>query len=224
MVDGHPLMNRNIIVTLLALVAAAALFFGYRTYKLSAERDQAQQRAEAELLLAREQQAELARRAAATAEARRMSEERAREEMARLEKIRQEQADAQTALDAANAEAARLAALLAEKNEIVADARLAAERGRAAAAAGAARLAALRKLQDLDLEKRQIADRAAAREAALRRQEAWEAEAARLAAERERNAYKVGGYLVRDVKSIYILKNEPPASPPADAPKPPPSN
>ena len=153
-----------------------------------------------------------------------MSEERAKEEVARLEKIRQEQADAQTALDAANAEAARLAALLAEKNGNVTDARLAAERERAATAAEAARLAALKKLQDLDSEKRQIADRAAAREAALRRQEAWEAEAARLAAERERNAFKVGGYLVRDLKSLYILKPEPPATPPAESPKTPPSN
>ena len=48
-------MNRNLIITLLALVAAAALFFGYRTYRLSAEHDLAQQRAEAELELARQQ-------------------------------------------------------------------------------------------------------------------------------------------------------------------------
>ena len=83
-------------------------------------------------------------------------------------------------------------------------------------------IAALKKLQDLELEKRQIADRAAAREAALRRQEAWEAEAARLAEERARNAWTVGGYLVRDVKGIYILKPEPvPAA--GNAAKPPPS-
>jgi hypothetical protein len=210
-------MNRNILVTLLALVAAAALYFGYQTYQKSAERDLAQQRAAAELELARQLQADLARRSAANLEARRMAEARAKEEMARLEKIRQEQEEAQAALAAAEAESARLAALQAEKNGVGADAaRLAAERAHAAAEADAARLAALKKLQDLDLEKRQIADRAAARLAALKRQEAWEAEARRLAAEHERNAFVVGGYLVRDVKSLYILKpDHPPEPPPA---------
>ena len=223
-VDAHSLMNRNLIITLLALVAAAALFFGYRTYRLSAEHDLAQQRAEAELELARQRQTEQARRMAAILEARRMAELRAQEEMARLEKIRAEQAEAQAALAAAEAEQARLAALLAGKNGAGADAaRLAAERARAAAEAEAARLAALKKLQDLDLEKRQIADRAAARLAALKRQEALEAEAARLAAEEDRKKFAVGGYLVRDVKSLYILKPEQPPEAPTTPAKAPPS-
>jgi hypothetical protein len=208
-------MNRNLIVTLLALVAAAALFFGYRAYKLSAERDLAQERAAAEFALARQRQAELARRAAAVNEARRMAEARAQEEMKRLAKIREEQEAAQAALAAADAEVARLAALLAGKNDASAEAaRLAAERQLASANAEAARLAALKKIHDLDEEKRQIADRAAARDAALRRQMALETEAERLAREQDMNAYRVGGYLVRDIKSLYILRSDRPAEPP----------
>ena len=217
-------MNRNLIVTLIALVAAAALFFGYRAYKLSAERDLAQERAAAELALARQRQGELARRTAAVNEARRMAEARAQEEMKRLEKIREEQEAAQAALAAADAEVARLAALLAEKDVASADAaRLAAERQQASAAAEAARLAALKKMHDLDEEKRQIADRAAARDAALRRQMALEAEAERLAWEQALNAYRVGGYLVRDIKSLYILRAAPPPEPPANPSGPAPS-
>ena len=184
-------MNRNLIVTLIALVAAAALFFGYRAYKLSAERDLAQERAAAELALARQRQGELARRTAAVNEARRMAEARAQEEMKRLEKIREEQEAAQAALAAADAEVARLAAL--------------------------------KKMHDLDEEKRQIADRAAARDAALRRQMALEAEAERLAWEQALNAYRVGGYLVRDIKSLYILRAAPPPEPPANPSGPAPS-
>jgi hypothetical protein len=218
-------MNRNLIVTLLALVAAGALFFGYRAYKLSADRDLEQQRAAAELVLAREHQAELARRAAAAIEARRMAEARAKEEMERQNRLREEQ----TALAAAEAEAARLASeadqLLAEKNAAEAEAaRLAALRGQESAGAEAARLAALQKLRDLDHEKRLQADRAAARLAALRRQQAWEAEAERLALEQQRNAWVVGGYLVRDIKSLYIMRPEHPATPPVPDPAKPPSN
>lgn len=215
-------MNRNIIVTLLALVAAAALYFGYRAYKASADRDLAQQRHEAEMALAREHDAEKARLAAAILEAQRMSELRAKEEMERLEKIRQEQAAAQAALAAAEAEMARLAALLANKNGDADAARLAAERERASAEADAARLAALKKLQDLDQEKRLIADRAAARLAALRRQQAWEAEAERLRLQHERDSEVVSTYLVKDIKSIYILKPERPATPTVDTSTPPP--
>jgi hypothetical protein len=216
-VDALPPMNRTIIVTLLALVAAAALFFGYRAYKLSAERDLAQQRAAAEMALARQRQAEIASRAAAIAEARRMAEARAKEEMERLEKIRQEQEAAQAALAAAEAEVARLAALLADKKDASEEAaRLAAERERASAQADAARLAALKKLHDLDEEKRLIADRRAAREAALRRQLAWEAEAERLRLERERDAAFTSSYLVTDIKSILIIKPDHPAPAPVD--------
>jgi len=215
-------MNRNLIVTLLALVAAGALFFGYRAYKLSADRDLEQQRAAAELALAREHQAEQARRAAAVLEARRMAEARAKEEMARQNRLREEQA----ALAAAEAEAARLAAeadqLLAEKTAAEAEAaRLAALRGQESAGAEAARLAALQKLRDLDRQKRLEADRAAARLAALRRQQAWEAEAERLALEQQRNAWVVGGYLVRDIKSLYIMKPDHPPEPSANPAKPP---
>lgn len=218
-------MNRTIIVTLLALVAAAALFFGYRAYKLSADRDLAQQRAEAEMALARQRQTELANRAAAILEARRMAEARAKEEMERLAKIREEQAAAQAALSAAEAEVARLAALLAERKGAGDEgARLATERERASAQAEAARLAALRKLQDLDQEKRLIADRRAAREAALKRQLAWEAEAERLRLEREREeAAFPRGYLLTDIKSIYIAKPDHPPAPPADTSTPLPS-
>ena len=212
-------MNRKIIFTLLALVAVAALYFGYRAYKQSADRDLAQQRLQAEMALAKERDAEKARLAAAMLEAQRMSELRAKEEMERLEKIREEQAAAQAALAAAEAEMARLAALRANQNGDADAARLAAERERARAEADAARLAALKKLQDLDQEKRLIADRAAARLAALRRQQAWEAEAERLRPQHERDSEVTSTYLVKDIKSIYILK---PATPTVDTATPPP--
>ena len=77
-----PSMNRNILVSFLAVLAAVGLFFGYQAYKLSADRELAQQRAAAELALARQHQEESARRAAAMVEARRMAEARAKEEMA----------------------------------------------------------------------------------------------------------------------------------------------
>lgn len=213
-------MNRNIIVILIGLVVAAGLFFSYRTYKLSADRELARQRAVAQLALIKEHEVELARRTAAILEARRLAEARAREEAEQQERIRAEQAAAQAALAAAQAELDRLAAeterLQAEKNAVSADAaRLAAERQRAAAAANAARLAALQKLRELD-EKRAQADRDTARLAALLRQQELEVAARRLALERERQAYEVGGYLVRDFTSLYILKkDQPPPSEPA---------
>jgi len=145
-------MNRKFITAFLAVVAAVGLFFGYRAYKLSADRELAQQRAAAELALARQHQEEMARRSAAMVEARRMAEARAKEEMARLDRIREEQEAAQAALKAAEAELARLEA---ERNAAGTDAdRLAAARARDSATADAARLAAIEKLRALDLEKR----------------------------------------------------------------------
>lgn len=216
-------MNRKLIATLLGLVLAAGLFFGYRAYKVSADRELAQQRAAAQLALIKEHEAELARRTAAILEAKRMAEARAREEVARQERLREEQAAAEAALASAEADLARLQAesarLLAEKNATAADAaRLAAERARASAAADAARLAALQKLHELD-EKRAEIDRETARLAALLHQQEVEAEAQRLALERERQNFEVGGYLVRDLRSFYILKADPKATAPADATK-----
>lgn len=212
-------MNKKLVGVVLALVVAAGLFFGYRAYKLRADRQLAQQRAEAQLALIKEHEAELARRTAAIVEARRLAELRAKEELERQAKLREEQEAAQAALDAAQAEMARLAAeserLRAAKDAASADAaRLAAERERASAAAEAARLAALKKLQDLE-RRRTEADRESARLAALLRQQEMEAEAQRLALERERQAYEVGGYLVRDFSSLYILK-ETKATPPSE--------
>ncbi len=204
-------MNRKIIITLIALVVAAGLFFGYRAYKLTADRELAQQRAAAQLSLIKEHEAELARRMAAILEARQMAEARAREEIARQERLREEQTAAQAALAAAQAEVDRLAAetarLTAERDAGNLEAsRLAADRQRDAAAAESARLAALQKLHDLD-EKRALADRETARREALLHQQELEAEAQRLALEQERNAYKVGGYLVTDFQSIRILRD-----------------
>ena len=204
-------MNRKIIIVIVAIVLAAGLFFGYRSYKQSADRELARQRAEAQLALIKEHEADLARRNAALVEARRMAEERAKEELARQEEMRKEQEAAQAALAAAQADLARLNAererLEAEKNAATADsARLAAERERAAAAADAARLAALEKIRNLEA-RRLAADRDAKRRADLLRQQELEAEAQRLALEKERNAYEVGGYLVRDFSSLYILKD-----------------
>jgi len=203
-------MNRKLLAIILGLVVIVGLFFGYRTYKLAADRELAQRRAAAQLALIKEHEADLARRTAAIVEARRMAEARAKEELARQEQLRAEQAAAEAALAAAQADLARLAAeserLLAEKNAASADAsRLAEERARASAAADAARLAALKKLHDID-EQRAKADRDTARLAALLRQQELEAEAQRLALERERQAYEVGGYLVKDFSSLYILK------------------
>ena len=217
-------MNRKIIVVLVAIVIAVGIFFGYRSYKASADRELARQRAEAQLALIKEHEADLARRTAALVEARRMAEERAKDELARQEQMRKEQEAAQAALEAAQADLARLAAererMAAEKDAASADAaRLAAERDRASAAAEASRLAALQKIHDLEA-KRIAADRDAARRAALLHQQELEAEAQRLALERERQAYEVGGYLVRDFSSLYILKDNkptPPANPPATA-------
>ena len=216
-------MNRKLIATLLGLVIAAGLFFGYRAYKVAADRELAQQRAAAQLALIKEHEAELARRTAAILEAKRMAEARAREEIARQERLREEQAAAEAALASAEADLARLQAesarLQAEKNATAADAsRLAAERARASAAADAARLAALQKLHELD-EKRAEIDRETARLAALLHQQEVEAEAQRLALERERQNFEVGGYLVRDLRSFYILKADPKAAHPADATK-----
>ncbi|MDB6093401.1 MAG: hypothetical protein JWM32_963 [Verrucomicrobia bacterium] len=222
-------MNRKILVVIVAVIVAAGLFFGYRAYKASADRQLAQQRAEAQLALIKEHEAELARRTAAILEARRMAEARAKDELARQEKLRQEQAEAQAALDAAQAEITRLndeaARLAAERNATTAEsARLAVERQRAADAANAARLAALQKLRDLD-QKRAETDRETARLAALLRQQELEAEAQRLALEHERQSFEVGGYLVRDFRSVYILKEKKPvgadaktATPPASEP------
>ncbi len=219
-------MNRKIIVTLIALVVVSGLFFGYRAYKVSADRELAQQRAAAQLALIKEHEAELARRMAAIVEARQMAETRAREELARQERQREEQSAAQAALAAAQAEVDRLAAetarLVAERDAGSADAaRLAADRQRDAAAAESARQAALQKLHDLD-EKRALADREAARRAALLHQQELEAEAQRLALEQERKAFVVGGYLVTDFQSIRILRDSPvrdgkPAADPAQS-------
>jgi hypothetical protein len=206
-------MNRKIIIALLVLVVAAGLFFGYRAYKVSVDRELAQQRAAAQLALIKEHEAELARRMAAIVEARQMAEARARDEMERQERLREEQAAAQAAVAAAQAEIDRLAAetarLAAERDAGNADAaRLAADRQRDADAAQAARQAALQKLHDLD-EKRALADRETARRAALLHQQELEAEAQRLALEQERNSYKVGGYLITDIQSIRILQDNP---------------
>ncbi|MDB6169445.1 MAG: hypothetical protein JWM88_2309 [Verrucomicrobia bacterium] len=207
-------MNRKIIVVIVALVLVAGVFFGYRAYKLSADRELARQRAEAQLALIREHEAELARKNAAIEEARRMADAREKEEADRLEKMRAEQAAAEAALAAAQADLARFTAererLAAEKAAATEEsARLAAERELAAAVADAARQAALQKIRDLE-QRRAVANRDAARRAALLRQQELEAEAQRLALERERREYEVGGYLVRDFSSIYILKTEHP--------------
>ena len=210
-------MNRKIIITLLALVVASGLIFGYRAYKLSADRELAAQRAAAQLALLKEHEAELARRMAAIVEARQMAETRAREEMERQERQREEQAAAQAALAAAQAEVDRLAAetaqLAAQRDAGNAEAaRLAADRQRDATAAESARQAALQKLRDLD-EKRALADRESARRAALLHQQELEAEAQRLALEQERKAFVVGGYLVTDFQSIRILRDNPVGQP-----------
>ncbi|MDB6126814.1 MAG: hypothetical protein JWM35_710 [Verrucomicrobia bacterium] len=212
-------MNRKIIITVVAIVVAMGLFFGYRSYKASADRELARQRAEAQMALIREHEADLARRNAALVEARRMAEERAKDELARQEEMRKEQEAAQAALEAAQADLARLNAerdrMAAEKDAASADAaRMAAERDRASAAAEAARVAALQKIHDLEA-RRIAADRETARRAALLHQQELEAEAQRLALERERNAYEVGGYLVRDFSSLYILKDNKPTPPSA---------
>ena len=211
-------MNRKLLATLLTLVIAGGLYYGYHTYKVSADRELAERRAAAQRALIKQHEEELARRTAAIQEARRMAEARAKEELALQERLREEQAAADAALAAAQADLARLAAeserLLAAKNAASADAtRLAAERAKAAAVE-AARLAAQQKLRELE-EHRAQADRDTARLAALLRQQELEAEAQRLALERERRDYEVGGYLVRDFDSLYILK-DPKPTPPSD--------
>lgn len=216
-------MKRTLLAILLGLVAVTGLVVGYRAYKQAADRALAEQRAAVQLAQIKEHEAELARRTAAIREARRMAEARALEEVARQERQREEEQAAQAALAAAQAELARLAAeserLLAERNLTTADAaRLAAERARAAADADAARLAALQHLRELESRRAQ-ADRETARLAALLRQQELELEAQRLALERERQAYEVGGYLVRDFSSLYILKPLP-AGPPKPNPTP----
>ncbi|MBS0662397.1 MAG: hypothetical protein JSR48_03985 [Verrucomicrobia bacterium] len=221
-------MKRPILIVLAFLLLAAGGYFGYRTYKQAADRELARRRAEAQFALIKEHEAELARRTAAIAEARRMAEARAKEELARQEKLRAEQEAAQAALAAAQAEMARLAAeaerIKAAKEAAEAEtAAQTAERARAAAAADAARLAALKKLREIE-EARAEASRDLARLNALLRQQELEAEAQRLALEREKHDFEVGGYLVKDFSSIYIIKTEKPDPAPIEKPKSTPEN
>ncbi|HND61170.1 MAG TPA: hypothetical protein PLB90_06785 [Opitutaceae bacterium] len=216
-------MKRPILIALILVLLAGGGYYGYRSYREAADRELARRRAEAQLALIREHEADLARRTAAIAEARRMAEARAKEELERQEKLRAEQEAAEASLAAAKAEMDRLAAeterLKAAKEAAEAEtAAQVAERARAAAAADAARLAALKKLREIE-ESRAQASRDLARLNALLRQQELEAEAQRLALEREKHEFEVGGYLVKDFSSIYIIKSEKPDPAPIEQQK-----
>jgi hypothetical protein len=172
-------MKKGPVIAIIVVLALIASFFGYRSWKDSMDRDLAERR-ERDVDAGK---TEAEQRAAAEAEAARLAQEKTRldadENARKLAELR----TAQAALDAERKkaeEAEREAAaekVRLEQAKAAADqeaSRLSAERAKAEADADAARQAAMEKLAELDRQKQEIADREAARLAALKHQQELE--------------------------------------------------
>ena len=181
-------MKKGIIIAIIVLIAATCGFYGFRQYKRSSEQALTDQRFAADKAEQTRLQADAARRAEAEAESHLLAALKAQKDAEQaaleLQKLRSEQATAEAARivaekEAATAEAER-ARLAKEKEALEGEARLLAEqREKEATIADAARRDALLKLADAEQKKRELADREAARLAALKTQQAIEEQAAK---------------------------------------------
>ena len=181
-------MKKGIIIAIIVLIAATCGFYGFRQYKRSSEQALTDQRFAADKAEQTRLQADAARRAEAEAESHLLAALKAQKDAEQaaleLQKLRSEQATAEAARivaekEAATAEAER-ARLAKEKESLEGEARLLAEqREKEATIADAARRDALLKLADAEQKKRELADREAARLAALKTQQAIEEQAAK---------------------------------------------
>jgi len=172
-------MKKGIVIALAGILLLLAMVFGYRKYQTDLVRKEADLRAVDERAYAEARREDAARKAAAAAEARRLADLKARQELVEAEQnlaqLRAWQADAKAARQAAEEDARRIAAaherLLREKEAAESEARRNGEmRDKEAAEAEARRQTALKQG-----EKRDLADREAMRIAAFKRQQALEA-------------------------------------------------
>jgi fused signal recognition particle receptor len=173
-------MKKGILIVLAGVLLLLAMVYGYREYQADLVRKEAELRAADERAYAEARREDAARQTAVAAEARRLAELKARQELAETEqnlaRLRAWQADAEAARQAAEEDARRLAAaherLRHEKEAAESEARRNGEmRDKEAAEAEARRQTALKQG-----EKRDLADREAKRVAALKRQQELEAE------------------------------------------------
>ena len=178
-------MKKGIAILLACILLVLAVVFGYREYQADLERKEAELRAADERAYDEARREDASRKAAMVAEARRLAELKARQESAETEQnlalLRGWQAEAEAARQAAEENARRLAAVharLASEKEAAESEfrRLSDLRVKEAADAEARRQAALKQLDKLESEKRELADREAMRVAALKRQQELEAE------------------------------------------------
>ena len=173
-------MKKGIIIALAGILLLLAMVFAYREYQADLEHKEAELRAADERAYDEARREDAARTATVAAEARRLAELKARQELVEAEQnlalLRAWQADAEDARQAAAEDARRLAAA----HERLVRAKEAAEgegrrfgdlREKESAEAEARRQAALKQG-----EKRDLADREAMRVAALKRQQELETE------------------------------------------------
>ena len=173
-------MKKGILIVLAGVLLLLAMVYGYREYQADLVRKEAELRVADERAYDEARREDAARNTTGAAEARRLAELKARQELAEAEqnlaRLRAWQADAEAARQAAEEDARRIAAaherLVREKEAAESEARRSGDlRDKEAAEAEARRQAALKQG-----EKRDLADREAKRVAALKRQQELEAE------------------------------------------------
>jgi hypothetical protein len=177
-------MKKSIAILLAGILLVLVMVFGYREYQADLEHKEAELRAANERAYDEARREDASRKAAMTAEARRLAALKSRQEAVEAERnlalLRGWQAEAEATRQATEEDARRLAAahaLLAGEKEATEDEfhRLSGLREKEAAGAEARRLAALKQLEKLEGEKRDLAGRETMRVFALKRQQELEA-------------------------------------------------